>query len=92
MIITCQNCQTHYSVDINALGEGKNVQCGNCGNSWLQNPVQASAAIAPQPLQAPQPVYAEQMAPAPPVQPAPPPPPNTPAEETREIQTQARAG
>ena len=69
MIITCQNCQTHYSVNLNALSGGRNVQCGNCGNSWYQNPVQTPEAMAPQP------VYAEQMAPAQPVQPAPAPPP-----------------
>lgn len=72
MIVTCQNCQTHYSVDLNALSGGKNVQCGICGNSWHQNPVQTPAAMAPQP------VYVEQIAPAQPVQPPPPEPETVP--------------
>jgi len=58
MIITCQNCQTHYSVDSRAIGVGKTVRCGNCGNSWHQNPVRASARrMAPQPM----PQYAQPM-------------------------------
>ena len=75
MIITCQNCQTHYSVDPGLLGGGKTVRCENCGNSWHQNPVQAVAPVfAPPPPQ--QPVYAE----AAPFQPAPEPAPAPPPE------------
>ncbi|MEE8351408.1 MAG: zinc-ribbon domain-containing protein [Rhodospirillales bacterium] len=42
MIITCQNCQTRYSVDAVLIGGGKTVCCENCGNSWQQLPQQAA--------------------------------------------------
>lgn len=58
MIITCQNCQTHYSVDLGLVGGGKTVRCENCGNSWHQRPQQA----APPPMAPPPPVYAAPVA------------------------------
>ena len=51
MIITCQNCQTHYSLGAGVLGGGMKVQCHNCGNSWHQNPVQAAPPPPPPPPQ-----------------------------------------
>ncbi|HEX9702951.1 MAG TPA: zinc-ribbon domain-containing protein [Rhodospirillales bacterium] len=69
MIITCQNCHTHYSVDGRAIGGGKTVRCGNCGNSWLQRPVRSPAPrMAPQPMPyPPQPMPYPQQYPYPPM-------------------------
>ena len=37
MIITCQSCNTKYSINKNALGKnGKKVKCSNCGYEWYQ--------------------------------------------------------
>ena len=37
MIIVCKNCNTKYSIDINALGKnGKKVKCSNCEHEWYQ--------------------------------------------------------
>ena len=63
MIITCQNCQTHYSVDVGLLGGGKTVRCENCGNSWHQHP--QLAAPPPPMAPPPQPVYAAEVPQAP---------------------------
>ena len=71
MIITCQNCQTHYTLGAGVLGGGMRVQCHNCGNSWHQNPVQAAPALPPP---APQPAAMAEQAPiaqAPAPEPAP---------------------
>ncbi len=51
MIITCQNCQTHYTLGAGVLGGGMRVQCHNCGNSWHQNPVQHAPTPPPPPPQ-----------------------------------------
>jgi len=86
MIITCQNCQTHYSVNVGAIGGGMSVRCANCGNTWHQNPVQATRPM-PQPMPMPmapapqpqQPIYAEQTPfQQPAASPPPPPPPPLP--------------
>ena len=37
MIITCENCNTRYSVNKQALGKsGKKVKCSNCEYEWFQ--------------------------------------------------------
>ena len=39
MILTCQKCETRYSVDPNALApDGKKVRCMKCGHSWAEMP------------------------------------------------------
>jgi len=39
MILTCQNCETRYSVDPNSLvPNGKTVRCAKCGHSWTEHP------------------------------------------------------
>ncbi|MHC8508627.1 MAG: MJ0042-type zinc finger domain-containing protein [Rhodospirillales bacterium] len=36
MLITCPNCQTHYSVSAQNMGDARDVRCHNCGNTWRQ--------------------------------------------------------
>jgi len=39
MIITCNSCNTKYSINKKVLGKnGKKVKCSNCGNQWYQKP------------------------------------------------------
>ena len=39
MIITCNSCNTKYSINKKILGKnGKKVKCSNCGNEWYQKP------------------------------------------------------
>ena len=39
MIVTCPMCQSKYSVQIEAIGNGKFVRCAMCGATWQQAPV-----------------------------------------------------
>ena len=37
MIITCQSCNTKYSINKKSIGKnGKKVRCSNCGYEWYQ--------------------------------------------------------
>lgn len=41
MILTCEKCQTRFSLDPAALGrEGRKVKCTRCGETWFQTPPQ----------------------------------------------------
>ncbi len=39
MIVTCPMCKSKYSVQIEAIGDGKFVRCSMCGATWQQTPV-----------------------------------------------------
>lgn len=39
MIVTCPSCQSKYSVQTEAIGNGKLVRCMICGNVWQQSGV-----------------------------------------------------
>lgn len=41
MIVTCPMCKSKYSVQIEAIGDGKFVRCSMCGATWQQTPVDA---------------------------------------------------
>ena len=42
MRLTCPNCQTQYEVDANAIpAMGRDVQCGNCQETWFQEPMRS---------------------------------------------------
>ena len=38
MIVTCPMCHSKYSVQIEAIGNGKFVRCAMCGATWQQSP------------------------------------------------------
>ncbi len=42
MIVTCPTCSCRYSVQPDALGEGKLVRCAMCSTTWQQNVVDES--------------------------------------------------
>lgn len=94
MIITCQNCLTHYSIGAGVLGEGKRVQCHNCGYSWYQNPVQAAPPPPPPPqpaAMAEQPPIAKAPVPEPEPMPEPEPAPEGEAETASEGEAEEAA-
>ncbi len=37
-VVECPACDARYNVDDLALGEGRKVRCGDCGNVWFQDP------------------------------------------------------
>lgn len=39
MIVTCPMCRCRYSVQPDAIGDGKFVRCAMCGSTWQQSPV-----------------------------------------------------
>lgn len=39
MIVVCPSCFRRYSVQTDAIGDGKLVRCAMCGTVWQQNPV-----------------------------------------------------
>ena len=39
MILVCPNCFRKYSVQSDAIGNGKLVRCAVCGTVWQQNPI-----------------------------------------------------
>lgn len=42
MRLTCSNCEAQYEVDAAVIPDsGRDVQCSNCGHTWLQLPEQA---------------------------------------------------
>lgn len=46
MIVTCPNCDTHFSVSEAALGtRGRTVRCARCAHKWHQEPQVESDAI-----------------------------------------------
>jgi predicted Zn finger-like uncharacterized protein len=48
MIITCPECDTHYTVKDEAFkAPGRKVRCKNCGNQWFQEPPGDAATPAP---------------------------------------------
>lgn len=57
MRLTCSNCEAQYEVDGAVIPvEGRDVQCSNCGHTWLQLPEGAADDAddrAPLPLEAP---------------------------------------
>lgn len=42
MIVVCPNCSRKYSVQSDAIGNGKLVRCAICGTVWQQAPVSAN--------------------------------------------------
>ncbi|TCM84630.1 zinc-ribbon domain-containing protein [Rhodovulum steppense] len=45
MRLICPNCDAQYEVDAAVIpGEGRDVQCSNCGHTWFQGPAGAAAA------------------------------------------------
>jgi len=56
MIIACPACTTRYVVPDSAIGtEGRTVRCAKCRHSWFQDPPEAVAVPAAQPVAAPTP-------------------------------------
>jgi predicted Zn finger-like uncharacterized protein len=48
MNLTCPSCATTFVVTASQLGPvGRQVRCGNCGNSWYQAPTDEAADAAP---------------------------------------------
>lgn len=45
MLITCPNCQTHYSVSAPHMTEARAVRCYSCGNVWRQAPVAEASRL-----------------------------------------------
>ena len=43
MIVTCPTCLSKYSVQSDAIGEGKLVRCAMCSTTWQQNLVDESS-------------------------------------------------
>lgn len=43
MIVTCPSCHNKYSVQAEAIGEGKLVRCVMCGTTWQQTAVKEPA-------------------------------------------------
>ena len=39
MIVVCPSCSNKYSVQADAIGEGKLVRCAICGTTWQQDPI-----------------------------------------------------
>lgn len=39
MVVVCPSCSSKYSVQADAIGNGKLVRCAMCGATWQQNPV-----------------------------------------------------
>lgn len=44
MIVTCPQCKSRYSVQQEAIGEGKIVRCAMCYATWQQTPIVATEA------------------------------------------------
>ena len=42
MIVTCPTCSSRYSVQSDAIGEGKLVRCALCSTTWQQNAIDES--------------------------------------------------
>ena len=44
MLINCNSCQKKFTVPDSAITKsGRLLQCGSCGNKWVQHPVKQKA-------------------------------------------------
>ena len=65
MRLTCPNCGAQYEVPDGVIpAAGRDVQCSNCGHTWLQTP-QGAGGPVPRADTEPQPTPAEESAPEP---------------------------
>ncbi|MGM0421839.1 MAG: zinc-ribbon domain-containing protein [Pseudomonadota bacterium] len=42
-VLTCEECQTQFSVSAEKIGTGRKVRCTNCGHIWFQKPEKDAA-------------------------------------------------
>ncbi len=56
MRLICPNCDAQYEVDAAMIpASGRDVQCSNCGKTWLQGPAAPATVHAPAPNPEPEP-------------------------------------
>jgi len=53
-LLTCEKCQTQYTIPDEKLGEGRTVRCVSCGHAWFQTGVVAPVAMEEPPAAAPE--------------------------------------
>ncbi|MFK7877963.1 MAG: zinc-ribbon domain-containing protein [Paracoccaceae bacterium] len=85
MRIVCPNCDAQYEVPAEIMPpEGRDVQCSNCGTTWMQEHPDMARNLTPEPLT--EIVSDPQTVPSPPIAPDPEPAPvDAPREETPDL-------